>query len=252
MATRIDQIVGDIYRISHWSEESGITFNQFLIADERPALIHTGRYDDYENVRAAIAEVLDPSKLENVILLHFEADECGGMDRFAETALDSVLAGSWLSIEVNLRRWNYRGRLQGFKQGDRLDLGRHKLRFLETPHVHHWDSMMVFDDTTKSLFPADLFMQAGDQPPIVTENLGSEMCALYRYLGIFAHEEPVRNVVEAIGRLQPDWVHAMHGGTLTADSLPYFVRALKEQPFAFKGQLIGRPIELIERNARRT
>ena len=105
--------------------------------------------------------------------------------------------------------------------------------------------MMVFDDTTKSLFPADLFMQAGDQPPIVTENLGSEMCALYRYLGIFAHEEPVRNVVDAIGRLQPDWVHAMHGGTLTAHSLPYFVRALKEQPFAFQRRLIGRPIELL-------
>src|SRR5260370_31452217 len=138
------------------------------------------------------------------------------MGRFVERALDSVLAGSWLSIEVNLRRWNYRGRLQGFKQGDRLDLGRHKLRFLETPHVHHWDSMMVFDDTTKSLFPADLFMQAGDQPPIVTENLGSEMCALYRYLGTFAYEEPARVVVQAHCRLPPNWFYAVHVSALTA------------------------------------
>jgi flavorubredoxin len=242
MGSRIDHIIGDVYRISRWSPASSITFNQFLIADERPTLIHTGRYPDYENVRAAIAEVLDPSRLEYVILLHFEADECGGMDRFLEAAPESVLAGSWLSVGVNLRRWSYRGRLQGFKHGDTLNLGRHRLRFLETPHVHHWDSMMVFDETTRSLFPADLFMQAGDQPPIVKENLGSEMCALYRYLGIFAHEEPVRSVLDTVDRLQPQWVHAMHGGSLTADALPYYMRALREQPFAFQGKLIGRTL----------
>jgi flavorubredoxin len=242
MGSRIDHIVGRIYRISYWSPESGITFNQFLIADERPALIHTGRYDDYERVRSAISQVLDPSELEYVILLHFEADECGGMDRFVEAAPDSVLGGSWLSISVNLSRWNYRGRLQGFKQGDTLDLGTHRLRFLETPHVHHWDSMMVFDEATKSLFPADLFMQAGDQPALVTENLGDEMCALYRYLGIFAHEEPVRKVLDTIDQLQPEWVHAMHGGTLTSEAIPYYVRSLREQEFAFEGRLIGRPL----------
>ena len=39
--TRIDEIVDGVYRISTWQEPYGITFNQFLIADERPALIHT-------------------------------------------------------------------------------------------------------------------------------------------------------------------------------------------------------------------
>ena len=42
MGTRIDEIVEGIYRISTWQPQYGITFNQFLIADERPALIHTG------------------------------------------------------------------------------------------------------------------------------------------------------------------------------------------------------------------
>jgi hypothetical protein len=60
--TRIDRIVGDIYRISTWNPRAGITFNQFLLADERPALIHTGLYGDYDSVRNAVAEVLDPSR----------------------------------------------------------------------------------------------------------------------------------------------------------------------------------------------
>jgi hypothetical protein len=57
-------------------------FSQFLIDDERPALIHTGMYGLYEGVRDGVAEMLDPGKLDYVILLHFEADENGGMDRF--------------------------------------------------------------------------------------------------------------------------------------------------------------------------
>jgi flavorubredoxin len=222
--------------------ESRITFNQFLIADEHPALIHTGRYDDYEHVRAAISEVIDPAKLEFVVLLHFEADECGGMDRFLEAAPSSVLVGSWLSVGVNLAHWNYRGKLLGRKHGDVLELGRHKLMFLETPHVHHWDSMMVFDQTTTGLFPADLFMQEDDQPPVVSENLGSKMCSLYRRLGIFGHEKPVLDLLPTIEALHPRWVHAMHGGTVSGDALPYYLRALREQPFAFEGRLVGREL----------
>ena len=190
----------------------------------------------------AISQVLDPSRLEYVILLHFEADECGGMDRFLEAAPDSTLVGSLLSVALNLREWSYRGRFQGFKDGDTLDLGAHRLRFLETPHVHHWDSMMVLDETTASLFPSDLFLQPADQPPVVTENLGAEMCAAYRNAGIFAHEDPVRQVVERIEQLRPNWVHAMHGGTLGGSTLPAYVRALRERPFAYDGLLLGREV----------
>jgi flavorubredoxin len=242
---RIDEITDGIYRLSTTVDDDGFEFqfNQFLIDDDRPALIHTGMYGMYEGVRDAVAEVVDPGKLAYVVLLHFEADECGGMDRFLEGAPESALACSALSNDLNLSGWNFDGRVEAHRDGDVIDLGRHKLRFLETPHVHHWDSMMLFDETTRSLFPSDLFIQAGDQPPVVTENLGSEMCGLYREVGIFAHEEPVRRVVDRLEALDPDWVHGMHGGSLTREALPHFVRALREEPFAYQGKLLGRPLE---------
>jgi hypothetical protein len=56
MSTRIDEIVGGIYRISTWQPQYGITFNQFLIADERPALIHTGMRDLHSPIRSAIRD----------------------------------------------------------------------------------------------------------------------------------------------------------------------------------------------------
>jgi flavorubredoxin len=243
--TRTDELVDGIYRISTTLQyEDGLVFqfNQFLIDDERPALIHTGMHQMYDEVRDAVAEVLDPAKLAYVALLHFEADECGGMYRFVEGAPDSTLACSDLSAALNLSGWKYEGRVAGHRDGDVVDLGRHKLRFLETPHVHHWDSMMLFDETTKSLFPSDLFIQPGDQPPTVTENLGSEMCGYYREIGIFAHEEPVREVVDRIEQLDPEWIHGMHGGSLRRDTVPDFTRALREESFAYQGKLLGREI----------
>jgi flavorubredoxin len=242
---RIDEITDGIYRISTTVDVDGgaFQFNQFLVDDERPALIHTGMYGMYEAVRDAVGEVVDPGKLGYVILLHFESDECGGMDRFLEGAPRSTLACSELSNALNLSGWNFGGRVEGHVDGEVIDLGRHKLRFLETPHVHHWDSMMLFDETTRSLFPSELLIQAGDQPPVVTENLGSEMCGLYREVGIFAHEEPVRRVVDRVEALDPDWVHGMHGGSLTREAFPHYVRALREEPFAYQGKLLSRPLE---------
>ena len=110
--------------------------------------------------------------------------------------------------------------MEGHQDGEVIDLGQHRLRFLETPHVHHWDSMVLFEEKTKSLFPSDLFIQPGDQPLVVTENLGTVMCGFYREMGIFAHEDPVRRVVDRIERLVPDWIHGMHGGSLRATPSP--------------------------------
>jgi flavorubredoxin len=242
---QIDEIVDGIYRISTPPREIEISFNQFLIDDERPTLIHTGVHSHYDDIRAAIGEVMDPARLAHVVLLHFEGDECGGMDRFMAEARDAQLVGCELSVVLNLSAFgvDYVDRVRGFRDGEVLDIGRHRLRFLETPHVHHWDSMMLFEESTRSLFPSDLFIQPGDLPPVLNEDLSAEMCALYRGAGIFAHEKPVRDVVDRLEALDPDWVHAMHGGTLTREIFPRYVEALRNERFAFEGTLLGRPIE---------
>ena len=68
------------------------------------------------------------------------------------------------------------------------------------------------------------------------------MCAGYREIGIFAHEQPVRNVVDRLEALEPQWMHAMHGGSIAAEAIPRYTRALHEQPFAYSGKLLGRDV----------
>ena len=108
--------------------------------------------------------------------------------------------------------------------------------------MHHWDSMMIVEETTGSLFPSDLYLQPGDQPAVTTENLAGEMLGAYRTFGIFAHEDPVRAVARRIEELKPAWVHAMHGATIAGEALPYYTRALLEEQFAYRGGFFGRSI----------
>ena len=102
--------------------------------------------------------------------------------------------------------------------------------------------MMLFEEATRSVFPSDLYIQPGDQPVTVDQDLGEEMCNYYREIGIFAHEDPVRAVVDRLEALAPEWMHAMHGGTLTREAIPRYTRALRERAFAYDGRLLGRDI----------
>jgi len=138
METRIDHIAGGVYRISTMTETYGITFNQFLIDDERPTLVHTGDHFMVDNIRGAIREVLDPATLANIVLLHWEGDENGGMDPLMSDAPGAELVGSALSIQLNAASFGVdTRRVRSFMDGEKLELGQHTLRFLETPHVHH-------------------------------------------------------------------------------------------------------------------
>jgi flavorubredoxin len=193
-------------------------------------------------VRDAIAEVLDPAKLSCILLLHWEGDENGGMNRFMSAAPRSELMGSLLSIQLNASGFGMSERVRGFRDGETLDLGKHKLRFLETPHVHHWDSMMVIEETTRSLFPSDLLIQPGDQPPVVSEDLSRPMLDLYRAAGIFAHEFPIRHVVGRLEKEKLEWIHPMHGGSFRREQFPRYARALRENEFAYHGMLLGREV----------
>jgi flavorubredoxin len=238
----VDQVADGIYRLGEFWPEYGISMNQFLIVDDRPALIHTGTVPMYESVRNAVSKLIDPKKLEFIVIPHFEADECGGMSRFIREAPKAELLCSEMGAALNLSGWEYCGPFRGMRDGSMVELGKHTLRFIETPHVHHWDSMMVIEETTGSLFPADLFIQPGEQPAVITQNLGEEMCALYRGAGIFGGDKPVLQVVDRIEKTAPKLVHPMHGGSMDAQTLAHLIRALRTKPFVYEGVLLGRKL----------
>ena len=55
----------------------------------------------------------------------------------------------------------------------------------------------------------------------------------------------MRDVVSRIEQLDPAWIHGMHGGSLARETIPDFVRALRDEPFAFQGMVLGRELGVV-------
>jgi flavorubredoxin len=233
--SQIDEIQDGIYRIAGYIPDYGITFNQFLIKDEKPALIHTGPAPMFPSVQSRVKEVINLDKLRYVILLHFEGDEWGGM-RFLNSP-DAKLVCSKMSSGIGIQWWDEAPEEHiAAGDGDKLSLGKKRLRFLMTPHVHHWDSMMVFEETQKALFPSDLFLQPGERDPVTNvPALAYGMIERYRKIGIFGSEKPVRNILPRLERLHPKMIHAMHGSSLDSSVHKNFFRVLRTRKFAYRG-----------------
>src|ERR687888_855780 len=238
---KISEINDGIYRIAGFVDTFGITFNQFLVDDEQPILIHTGPIGMYKKIEEKVKEVIPLQKLAYAAFLHFESDEWGGMEFLEST--DAKLVCSDLSSKLNLTGW-YNVPIDhiSFWDNETLKTGKRILRFIMTPHVHHWDSMMIFEDTTKSLFPSDLFLQPGTNKPVVSKDLSEAMIAGYREVGIFASEEPVRQTTKRLVKLSPNMVFPQHGSCIDNSMFSKYTDAIMKNNFAYSGMLLGQKL----------
>lgn len=238
----ISEICDGIYRICGLVDTYGITFNQFLIDDETPTLIHTGPMGMYPLIEEKVKEVIQLDKLGYVAFLHFESDEWGGMEFLKSPR--ARLVCSDLSSKLNLTGWyNMPVDHISFWDGEVLKTGKKTLRFIMTPHVHHWDSMMIFEENTKSLFTSDLYIQPGQNKPVVSEDLSESMISLYRAVGIFASERPVRETTKRLVSLNPNMVFPMHGSCIDKSMFNRYADAIMDKDFAYTNMLLGQKLE---------
>ena len=119
------------------------------------------------------------------------------------------------------------------------------LRFLMTPHVHHWDSMMIFEATSKSLFTSNLFIQPGVNEPVVSNDLSDQMISLYRAIGIFANEDPVRRTAKRLANLEPEMIYPMHGSCIDKSMFSTYFNAIMKDRLAYSGMLLGQQLEFL-------
>jgi flavorubredoxin len=157
--TRVDEVADGIYRISTPVDlvPGGFSFNQYLVVDEEPLLFHTGPRRMFPLVREAVAAVLPVERLRHVGFSHFEADECGSLNEFLAVApLASPLCGQ-IAAMVSVNDVADRPP-RALADGELLVLGRHRVRWLDTPHVPHaWECGFLFEETSRTLLCGDLF-----------------------------------------------------------------------------------------------
>jgi flavorubredoxin len=169
--TRVDEIAPKIYRFSTFRPESGIVFNQFLIDDEEPLLFHTGQRWLFPSLHDAMARVTDPARLKWIAFGHYEADESGAMNDWLRVAPQAVIAHGTIGVRTSINDQADRPP-KSLTDGDTLNLGTKRVRYIATPHVPHgWDAGLIYEETTKTLFCSDLFTRLGDDGVTTTSDI---------------------------------------------------------------------------------
>ena len=199
--TNIHEVADGIYRINTpiALPVGSFSFNQYLIVDEKPLLFHTGPRRLFPLVREAIAGVTPVERLAYIGFSHFEADECGSLNEFLAAAPDAVPVCSQVAAMVSINDIADRAP-QTLGNGETLGLGRHALRWFDTPHLPHgWDCGFMFDDTTRTLLCGDLFTQPGDGKDALVETDILGVSEAFRgAMDYYAHAP---NTTEMLGRL---------------------------------------------------
>jgi flavorubredoxin len=97
--------------------------------------------------------------------------------------------------------------------GEVLELGRHRVRWLATPHLPHgWECSMAFEETTRTLLCGDLFTQPGDGHDPVTEQDILESSEAFRLqMDYYAHSPDTRLHLTRLSALDPTMLACMHG-----------------------------------------
>ena len=218
------EIVRGIHRVAFWDEPDlvsaglvppGTTINLFVIAADRPALIHTGLRRSFRRVHDRVQAIVDPAKLSYVVIPHHEGDSSGAINLWLEAAPRAVPLCSDLCAGLSLR--DFADKEPRVVADDEIvDLGSHRLRFLITPQVNQWDSLMVYEETTRTLFPNDLFSSMGTD---ITTSQDHSTVALSSARELGYQPDDRRQLIRALDKISPldiDVIATMHGPAVTA------------------------------------
>ncbi|MDN0082740.1 hypothetical protein QU487_08245 [Crenobacter sp. SG2305] len=223
MQSVVTEIARDTYRISTFHPDYGIQFNQFLIADDEPFLMHTGLRGMFRVTLAGVASAIDPATLRWIGFSHFEADECGALNEWLGVAPRAQALCGVVGAMVNVGDFAVRPP-RPLADGEVLQTGRHRLRFLATPHVPHgWDAGLFFDETERTLFCSDLFFQPGDPEPVIVAGIVERARAAIEagLDGPLAKDMPytpyTNSTLRRLAALQPAHLAVMHGSSFRGD-----------------------------------
>ena len=224
MTARIDEIAPDLYRISLYVPAFDLQFNHFLVKDEEPLLFHTGMRGMFPAVRQAVATLIDPSSLRWISWSHFEVDECGALNEWLAEAPNAIPVCGEVGAMINIADFSNRPP-RALKPDEILATGRHRFRFVPTPHLPHgWDAGVLFEETDRVLLCSDLMHQIGDVEPVTT----GDVVGRYRQAFEIYQQSPVlmdyvpytentKRQLANLAALQPRMLAAMHGSTFVGD-----------------------------------
>jgi flavorubredoxin len=137
----------------------GTTYNAYLISDEKTALVDTVKHTFSNELLRNICEIVDPAKIDYIIVNHVEMDHSSSLPVIVKYAKNATIIASQRGKDAIIEHYGADFRIETVKTGDELKLGKRTLRFVEAPMLHWPDSMFTYVVEDKILMPNDAFGQ---------------------------------------------------------------------------------------------
>lgn len=126
-----------------YSTPRGVTYNSYLIVDEKICLIDLVKAPFAQELINNISAIVDPADIDYVIVNHVEPDHGGALPEIAQIATKAefiITEKGKQEAEKLYGSFNYKT----VKAGDTLSLGANSLTFVPVPMLHWPDSMVCY------------------------------------------------------------------------------------------------------------
>ena len=199
-----------------WPLPYGVSYNSYLIADEKTALIDTVEAGFTETFLANIHEILGEKPLDYLVINHMEPDHSASIAAVRRAYPDVQIVGNAKTVEMIKGFYGIDEKTMSIKDGDVLPLGAHELVFYITPMVHWPETMMSYCPQEKLLFSGDAFGCFGAlDGGVVDTQLDCEIYwdEMYRYYAniVGKYGVPVQRALEKLKNVPIDMICSTHG-----------------------------------------
>ncbi len=211
-----------------YSVPNGVTYNSYLIEDEKIALLDTVDVRKSDEWLKKLDEALNGKELDYLIVSHVEPDHSSNIQAVTEKYPNVTLVGNQMTFKLLGQFFDIQPNIKKLevKEGDILDLGNHKLQFFMAPMVHWPEVMCTYDQTEKVIFSADAFGKFGtiDEEKLFEENEEEWLSEARRYyiniVGKYGMQ--VQNLLKKLSTLDIKIICPLHGPLLN-NNLEYYI-----------------------------
>ena len=144
-----------------WPIPHGVSYNSYLIVDEKVALVDTVERAFIDDYLDEIESIIGDRDVDYLIINHMEPDHSGALKAIVHRYPNITLVGNKKTFGfVEAYYMNPTNTLM-VHDDYVLDLGKHKLQFQMIPMVHWPETMVTYEETNKILFSGDAFGSYG-------------------------------------------------------------------------------------------
>ena len=220
----VDDLDIDLFE-SQYVVPEGMSYNSYLIDDEKIAVLDTADVRKGEEWKANLTVALNGRQPDYLVAHHMEPDHSALIAWMLETYPGVQLVCSAQAVKMLSNFFDgvdFTGRVITVKEGDTLPLGKHTLQFIGAAMIHWPEVIMSYDTTDKVLFSADGFGKFG----ALVHETDDWACEARRYYFNICgkYGSQVQIAMKKIGALDVQAICPLHGPVLKGEALSEAVR----------------------------